>query len=254
MLADMVSKGNRLVDVGCDHGFLSIYLVQQKTCPGALAMDVRKGPLAAAQTHVQEYGLQDYIVPRLSDGLKAFECGEAESLVCAGMGGPLMEKILRDSFEKAKSLKELILQPQSEIKEFRQFLRESGFVITDENAVIDEGKYYFAMKAVWQGQREKCESCEKSEREAGYRETTVPANVQGADMERDGTQQLYDMYGEMLLKGRHPVLHEYLVQRQEHLSRLRGQLAEADSSKANLRLPEILEELAGIADALAYFS
>ena len=165
-----------------------------------------------------------------------------------------MEKILRDSFEKAKSLKELILQPQSEIKEFRQFLRESGFVITDENAVIDEGKYYFAMKAVWQGQREKCESCEKSEREAGYRETTVPANVRGADMERDGTQQLYDMYGEMLLKGRHPVLHEYLVQRQEHLSRLRGQLAEADSSKANLRLPEILEELAGIADALAYFS
>ena len=69
MLADMVTPGSRLVDVGCDHGFLSIYLVQEGACPTVLAMDVREGPLAAAKRHVEAYGLGEYITLRLSDGL-----------------------------------------------------------------------------------------------------------------------------------------------------------------------------------------
>ena len=96
MLADFVTPGNRLVDVGCDHGFLSIYLVQNKICPSALAMDVRKGPLAAAREHIKDYGLEDYIKVRLSDGLLCFQEGEADTMVCAGMGGRLMEKILTE--------------------------------------------------------------------------------------------------------------------------------------------------------------
>ena len=84
MLADMVTPGSRLVDVGCDHGFLSIYLVQEGACPTVLAMDVREGPLAAAKRHVEAYGLGEYITLRLSDGLGAYRAGEAEALVCAG--------------------------------------------------------------------------------------------------------------------------------------------------------------------------
>lgn len=247
MLADMVSDGNRLVDVGCDHGFLSIYLVQKGKCPRALAMDVRKGPLAAAQSHVEEVALTDYIETRLSDGLKAYCKGEADTLVCAGMGGPLMEKILTDSYDKAKALKELILQPQSEIREFRVFLRKSGFRIVAEDAVIDEGKYYFVMKVVPE--------------EAGSIGDTVCAQG-NVDVERGEesvkqnmteTRRLYDTYGEFLLKQKHPVLYDYLKQRFEYVRKLEQSLALTGSEKAYARIKEIREELGELESALAYF-
>lgn len=234
MLADMVSDGNSLVDVGCDHGFLSIRLVQTGKCPKALAMDVRKGPLAAAQSHVMEAGLTDYIETRLSDGLKAYCDGEAESLVCAGMGGPLMEKIITDSYGKAQNLKELILQPQSEIREFREFLRTNGFCIVGEDAVIDEGKYYFAMKAV--PARAKLNgSCQ-----------SMGDNITEA-------QRMYDTYGEFLLKQKHPVLFDYLRQRFEYVKNLEQSLAEVGSEKACARIKEVREELGELKEALEYF-
>ena len=149
MLADMVTPGNRVADVGCDHGFLSIYLVQAGICPAALAMDVRTGPLEAAKGHVAACGLGSYIEVRLSDGLSACGAGEADAVVCAGMGGRLMERILTEGMDRARQMRELILQPQSEIPQFRAFLREAGFAVVQEDAVFEEGKYYFAMKAAY---------------------------------------------------------------------------------------------------------
>lgn len=236
MLADMVTPGNRLVDVGCDHGFLSIYLVQKEICPRALAMDVRKGPLEAAREHVQEASLSSYIETRLSDGLKSYGMGEADTMVCAGMGGPLMEKILTDSMDKARGLKELILQPQSEIKEFRQFLRENGFRIVAEDAVIDEGKYYFAMKAVYdiggifEGQgAEEGEAC------------------------TDDRQMLYDTYGKELLVTKHPVLLAFLEQRMDYLEQLELSLEAIGTQKAIQRLGDVKKELSEIAAAYEFF-
>ncbi len=149
MLADMVTPGNIPADVGCDHGFLSIYLVEEGICPRAVAMDVREGPLLAAEKHVRESGLGDYISLRLSDGLAECRAGEADTLICAGMGGRLMERILTEGMEKAAGMKELILQPQSELAQFRAFLRKAGFSVVREEAVLEEGKFYFAMKAVY---------------------------------------------------------------------------------------------------------
>ncbi len=230
MLADMVAPGSRLVDVGCDHGFLSIYLVQAGICPSALAMDVRRGPLSGAKRHVEEYGLGDYIALRLSDGLAAYRAGEADALVCAGMGGRLMERILREGMDQARSLRELILQPQSELPRFRAFLREAGFLVTEEAAVCEEGKYYFAMKA-----------------RPGAEGTCGSAG--------DGAERpwLYDLFGERLLEQRHPVLLSYLRQRGRYLRGLAASLEEADSQRAGGRSEEVRQELAWIEEALAYY-
>ena len=103
MLANMVSEGNRVADVGCDHGYLPIFLMQHGRIPGALAMDVRKGPLKAAREHIASCRLEDYIECRLSDGLKAYIAGEADTIICAGMGGRLMERILTEGMDKAKA-------------------------------------------------------------------------------------------------------------------------------------------------------
>ncbi|MCF0134631.1 MAG: SAM-dependent methyltransferase, partial [Blautia sp.] len=114
-IADLVTPGNRLVDVGCDHGYLPVYLVQESIIPSAIAMDVRKGPLERARANIRMYGYEAFIKTRMSDGLAELRAGEGETLVIAGMGGPLMESILAAKPEVRESFREMILQPQSDI-------------------------------------------------------------------------------------------------------------------------------------------
>lgn len=147
-VVSMVTPGSRVCDVGCDHGFVSIWLIEQQVSPHVLAMDVRKGPLGAAGRHVAERRLEACIETRLSDGLHNYEVGEADSLICAGMGGRLMMRILGEEKEKTDSFRELILQPQSELPQFRSWLREQGYRITDEKMVEEDGKFYPMMRAV----------------------------------------------------------------------------------------------------------
>lgn len=239
MLADMVTPGNRLADVGCDHGYLSIELVRAGICPEAIAMDVREGPLAAARAHIAEYGLGGYISVRLSDGLAECGIGEADTCVCAGMGGKLMERILRQGMEKAVRMKELILQPQSELQQFRAFLREAGFTVTQEDAVLEEGKYYFAMKAVYE--------------HSGFVRQSRKQESTCGDGEKMPRERLYDLYGQRLLEGRHPVLRQYLAGRQDYIRRLEEALETAGSRKAETRLEEIRVELADIEAALSFY-
>lgn len=230
MLADMVTAGNRVADVGCDHGFLAIYLVQRNISPRVLAMDVRHGPLNTAREHIESRGLGAYIETRLSDGIRGLEAGEADTVVCAGMGGRLMQRILSEDLKKTKSLRELILQPQSEIGEFRSFLRQAGFRIEEENAVCEGDKYYFAMKAVYVGIGESA-----------------------ADFSEAGEQEIFDEYGGLLLQGRHPVLGRYLVLRRSEAERLSEKLEVQGSERAAERLLEVRRELAGIERALGWF-
>lgn len=178
-LADLVTPGNVAADVGCDHGFLSVYLIERGISPRVIASDVRKGPLAAARAHVEERGLSTYIETRLSDGLSEYHPGEAQTLICAGMGGRLMQRILLQSMETAKGFQELILQPQSELCQFRVFLREQGFLVTDENILEEDGKYYFLFRVV-PGEETACRN------------------------------RLEDKYGAGLLRERHPLLREFL--------------------------------------------
>ena len=135
-----------VADVGCDHGYVSIYLVQKGIAETAIAMDVRKGPLSMAENNVREYGLEEKIDLRLSDGLSLLNKDEADALVIAGMGGKLMISILEKKDIRELGIKTAILQPQSDIPKFRQFLREKGYLIENEKIVFEDGKYYFPMR------------------------------------------------------------------------------------------------------------
>lgn len=146
-IAGMVTTASRVCDVGCDHGFISIWLAEQGISPKVLAMDVRSGPLDAAKKHIAERGLDTCIETRISDGLHNYNIGEADTLICAGMGGGLMLRILSEAPDKTASFQELILQPQSEIEAFRAGLRNLGYQITDEQMVEEDGKFYPMMQA-----------------------------------------------------------------------------------------------------------
>ncbi len=147
-VASMVTAGNCLADVGTDHGYVPIYLYERKIIPHAIAMDVNRGPLERAKLHIAESGMSKAIETRLSDGLAALRAGEADTALIAGMGGPLMIRILSSFPEVTASLKELVLQPQSEIESVRVWLYEQGYEIVEEHMVFEEGKYYPMFRAV----------------------------------------------------------------------------------------------------------
>jgi len=146
-VADMVTEGRRVADIGCDHGYVSIYLCQKKRCSKVIAMDVKKGPLERARINIDRYGLSDYIETRLSDGTGALGKGEVDTLLLSGMGGRLTIRILEQGIKRLGKFSELILQPQSEIFLVRAFLRQQGIEIVDENMVLEDGKFYPVIKA-----------------------------------------------------------------------------------------------------------
>lgn len=148
LLASKVTKGNRLADVGTDHGYIPIALVLEKRIPSAIAMDVNPGPLERAREHIRTYGLDTYIETRLSDGLHELKAEETDTVLIAGMGGALTVRILGEGTHCLDTVKELILQPQSEIHLVRKWLCRNGFRIVEEDIVLDDGKYYPVMKAV----------------------------------------------------------------------------------------------------------
>ena len=141
-VASFVNGGKRVADIGCDHGFVSIYLLESKRASHVIAMDVNKGPLMGAKEHILEAGFENQIEVRLSDGADALKNGEADTFVIAGMGGDLMTKILKKAFAHLDGIDELILQPQAEIFKVREYLWELGFAIVAEKMVYEEGKYY----------------------------------------------------------------------------------------------------------------
>ena len=128
-----------LADVGCDHAYVAIEAVRRGRAARALACDVRKGPLQQAAEHILCAGLAGKIETRLSDGLEQVAPGEADTVVVAGMGGPLMERILQG---RLGDFAHFVLSPQSEIPHFRRFLLAEGMQIDEETMLIEEGKYY----------------------------------------------------------------------------------------------------------------
>lgn len=147
-VAGQMLSGGVAADIGCDHAFVSIYLVSAGKASAAIAMDVGSGPLERAAAHIQEAGLEDRISLRLSDGMDKLEAGEADTIIISGMGGALIERILRAKSEVLQSAKELVLSPQSENYKVRYCLHEMGFQIAAEQMVKDKGKYYVIMRAV----------------------------------------------------------------------------------------------------------
>ena len=144
--ASMVPVCECAADVGCDHGYIPIYLTENGICQHAIAMDLRVGPLDRCRENVNLSGLQDKIDIRLSDGLEQIMPGEASAITILGMGGIVMQSIIENKMEVAKAAT-LVLGPQSQVGDFRRFLYKSGFVITDEKFVVEDDKNYSLMKA-----------------------------------------------------------------------------------------------------------
>lgn len=220
-VASFVTCGNRIADVGTDHGYVPVYLVQAGKVPYAIAMDINKGPLKHAEENIMRYGLGGQIETRLSDGLCAYNKNEADTIIIAGMGGALIIRILSAQYDKWKDCGELILSPHSEQEAVRRYLCDNGMSVIRESMLIDDGKYYTVIKAA-RGEQQ-------YESTAQYR------------------------YGQLLLERRDKVLFEYLKREEEKLGRIRASLNKAGGEVLMLRSRELSEQEAVLKEAFAYY-
>ena len=143
-----IKPGDRVADVGCDHGYLGIYLLKQGIASSVIASDVNQGPLQAALRNAHKFGVQENISFYLSDGVRNiprdFDC-----MVCAGMGADTIISILENSGWLEEKRYRLILQCQSKRPELRKWLHDNGYRICRETLAKDRKFVYSIMEGVF---------------------------------------------------------------------------------------------------------
>lgn len=149
--AELVNKGNAVVDVGTDHGYLPIYLLQNSIASSVIASDLREKPLLSAKNNADKYGVHDNILFMLSDGLKSIPTDQIRTIICAGMGGTLIQTILLNAKETWNPEYQFILQPQSDVSQLREFLWTNGFTIIREKLAMDNRFVYSVMDVRYGG-------------------------------------------------------------------------------------------------------
>ncbi len=144
-----IAPGDRVADIGCDHGYLGIYLLTRHIASYVIASDINEGPLNSAVINSKKYGVRDRMQFHLSDGARNIP-RDFDTLVCAGMGGDTMISILEAAPWLKSEAYRLILQCQSKTPELRRYLSSSGYRITEEQVVRDGRFLYTVMEVCWQ--------------------------------------------------------------------------------------------------------
>lgn len=223
----MVTAQSVTVDIGTDHAYIPIYLVENQLIPAAIAMDINEGPLNRAKEHVKANGLSDKIVLRLSDGFHALKPGEAGTAILAGMGGGLVMRILKECPETVSSLQECILQPQSEIAKVRTFLLKEGYLFLQENMIREEGKFYLIIKV-------------------------KPPAYEIHTMEYWSETEV--CYGKLLLESKNEVLKQFLEKEIALKQGIMKDLGKQKSCRAKNRMEELRLDLQQAKKGLEYYA
>ena len=213
-VADMVTPGYVVADVGTDHGYVPIYLVKNNIAPKAYAMDINEGPLQKAKQNIKKEGLEKEIDTILSDGMKGLKPDTAESVIIAGMGGELIVRILKES-KVNDTLSEMVLSPHRDVDLVRTYIIESGWHIERETMTIDAGKYYNVMKIM------------PGEESKKYNKTEL-------------------MYGRHLLQEKNPILKEYLQKEYNKFKRIHEKMKQNQSRDIGMIEETLLEIRKGL--------
>lgn len=232
-VASLVKRGNIVADIGTDHGYLPIYLVKQGITDRVIAMDVRKGPLDKACNNVAEYGVKDSIDIRLSDGLEKLTLGEAQTVTICGMGGKLIQAILERGKEKLEATTQLILSPQSEIRDFRKYLYDNGYNVVAEHMLKEEGQFYLIVECT-KGSQNVLKECELSD---------------------DLLCETHLRYGKMLLESKCACLYEYLEKEMQVSSSLLEKVSGLKSQEeaVKVRIAQLKKDIQCIEMARRYY-
>ena len=229
-VADLVTAGYQVADIGTDHAYIPIFLTETGKTDYAVAMDVNKGPLRKAQENIYAYKMEKQIETRLSNGFSALKVQEVQSAVIAGMGGNLVIRILVEGHDVVSCLKECILQRQSELDKVRAFLLQEGFFFIEEDMVEEDGKYYPMMKV------------------------RPPETKKESEIMPEMWNDVQLQYGKLLLEKRHPVLKRYLEREIRIRTDILKSIEKKDSQKIQVRRRQLEEELNIAEKGMEYYA
>ena len=150
-VAGFVRKDKLLADIGTDHAYLPVWLIENGVTQKAIAADLRVGPLENAKETVVLHNLTDKIELRLSDGLGNFSENEVEEIAVAGMGGLLISQFIESTKWLKNSDVHLILQPMTHVEDLRKTLYKNGFEIEKERIAKESNKLYIILSTYYSG-------------------------------------------------------------------------------------------------------
>lgn len=156
-IADQVTIGYRVADIGTDHGYIPIYLLKNKISPFVIAGDINKKPLKRAEDNIKNHNLSCSIEVRLGSGLSILKLNEVDTAIIAGMGGLLIIELLENSKEIAQNLKALILQPMQAQPELRKYLANNGFII-EKDILVKEDRHIYEIIVAKSGEQKVTDS------------------------------------------------------------------------------------------------
>lgn len=150
-IASLVSKNKRVADIGTDHGYIPVYLLNENKIDFAILADINKGPLENARSEVRRNKLEDKVDLRLGSGIEVLKKDEVDEIIIAGMGGILISDLLEANKEVAHSVDKLILQPMQAQEELREYLLNNGYEILDECLEKEDFRIYEIIVAKYTG-------------------------------------------------------------------------------------------------------
>lgn len=156
-IASLVTKGKKVADIGTDHGYIPVYLLNKGHVDYAVLADVNKGPLENARKEVRHNNLIDKVDLRLGSGIEVLEVNEVDEVIIAGMGGILIGELLEAKKQVAQSVDKLILQPMQAQNELRKYLLNNGYEILDEVLVKEDFRIYEIIVAKYTGKNTEVE-------------------------------------------------------------------------------------------------
>lgn len=217
-IASMIDKCESIVDVGTDHAYVPIYLINNDVCNKAIASDINKGPVEKAKKNIKREGLEQRVDCRLGGGLTTVKPEEVNAAVIAGMGGNLIRDILEESMDVFKSLEYVILQPVQNVDVLREYIYDRGYALIDEELCKDEEKYYEIMKVKFNDSPKKIEP-------------------------------IFYEISEILINKKHPMLKEYIYFKLDRYEKIVSNLKE-DTVNSKNRKKELEEKVVKLRELL----
>ena len=218
-IAAQVGSFQRMADIGTDHAFLPVWLIQNNRITYAVAGDVQPGPLEAAKRSVREAGLEPAIAVRLGNGLQVVAPGEVDVVVIAGMGGPTIREILESSPTVVGKLSRIVCQPMIGAAILREWFLTNGWKIIDEDLVMEDGRLYEIIVA-----------------EPGK---SMPI------------AELLLEIGPVLWRRQHPLLREHLIRLRQQYARQAGAMEKSSSMAVEKRRQVVMRKIGELEEKLA---
>lgn len=219
-IGKLVPQGCVLADIGTDHAYLPVWLLEQGKIASAIAGDIAEGPCLAAKNTVSMHGMKGKVEVRLGSGLKVLQAGEADCIAIAGMGASTMMEILEADMPLAVEAKRLVLQPMAGAASLRKWLIQNGWHIVAEDLVAD-GRHLYEIMAVERGESEAFS---------------------------DAALEI----GPSLIEAKHPLLAQQFARQINNYKKLLANMGKSEQARASekyIAWEKLVQELEALADA-----